>query len=606
MASQADIVAMMISALAVTEPDLDTSVGSVTRDILDAFAAAVSAQSLDSQLLTYQYDIYSKIGADLDSFVQLFGLSRHPATLATGTVTFARQVATDIITLPPATQVGSADGSVTVQTITAAVLEPGQLTVTVPVQAVVAGPGGNSAAKTLTVLQTPIAEITSVSNLNPLTGGTNQEPDSQLQRRWVDTVFRNMAGTEQMFLGIALNDPDCTVANVVGSATRRTEQLQISGGQAASTVVDAKYVYPSGQVAGRNIDSGDVAAPGLQYTWDYNTIPPVVAAIDRSYFPEGQVIDLSFLYMVTASRNNADQGIFGRVDVWCQGQRAKAASQSVAFNNRFTFQSSPSSSYYNGSFVRPDGTSPVIGNIFIPLAFGPILTMPSTLVINGVTYGIADSANPLGTISGGIHYAYQIVHRSGAFGWSPYSDFGLEWQDSMQPVTNAPVVISEDYTYNDVPLAIQKSIESWRLAGIDVLAHQGLQAFLQFSLAIIYDPSISQTVTQAAIATSLSGYLSGLGFNSRVYPSSVLQVVENTPGVIASRFLTGADYRTWNPSAPNNFNVGVQQVINGVVVKSYVDSSGNPVDADFGDDTIPVFGGTILVTKSANTLGAFA
>jgi uncharacterized phage protein gp47/JayE len=606
MASQADIVSQMIASLAASEPDLDTSVGSVTRKILDAFAASISGAALDSQMLAYQYDINSMTGAALDSFVQLFGMSRFPAARATGTVTFTRGTATDVVTIPVGSQVATADGSIVVQTLTAGILEPAALSVTVPVQSVVSGPAGNVPAGSLTQLMTPVSEVTLVTNISALTGGANQETDTQLQARFKATVFKNMAGTSQMFLGIALNDPDCTAANVVDGATRRREQLQVASGQAVSTVSDAQYTYPSGQVVGRSIDSGDVAAPGIQYTWNSTANPPIVQVIDTAYFPAGELIDVSFLYMDRASRNSPAAGIYSRVDLWCAGQRAVPAAATIKFSNAITFQASPTSNWYVGSFVRPDGTSPETGNTFMPLPYGPIITVPPVMVINGVTYGLATLANPMGSTANGVSYAYQIVHRAGAYGWSPYSDFGLEWEDSPSPANGVAVVISEDYTFNDVPAAIQTALENWRLAGTDVLAHQGVQLALQFSLAVIYDPTISQSVTQAAINSALSAYLAGLGFNSRLYPSSVLQVVENTTGVIASRFLTGADYPGYNSAAPDNYNTGIQKVYGGIVTASYVDTGGNPTDIEFGDDTLPVFGGTVLVTKAANTMGSFA
>lgn len=605
MASQSDIVSQIQAALAVSEPDLDTSVGSVTRKIIDAVAASISGASVDSQMLSYQYDVNSMMGAALDAFVQLFGMSRYPAVRATGTVTFSRTTGTDTVTVPINTQVSSADGGTVVQTLTAGVLSQSALTVTVPVQAVVAGPAGNVAAGALTNLMQPVSEITAVTNINALSGGANQETDSQLQARWKATVFKNMAGTSQMFLGIALNDPDCTAANVVDAATRRREQLQISGGKAVSTVSDAQYVYPSGQVVGRNIDAGDVAAPGIQYTWNYSAIPPQIIAIDTSYFSEGQLIDLSFLYMDVASRNNVAQGVYTRVDVWCQGQRAVSAVTTVPFSNAILFSNSSSSSYWAGGFQRPDGGQPTVGNIFVPLPYGPILSLPSTLVINGITYGLASAANPLGTVKNGVTYAYQIIHRAGANGWSPYSDFGIEWLAQSNPSNGTPVVISNGYTYNDVPRAIQRNFETWRLAGQDVQAHQGVQVFLRFNLAVIYDPSITVSVTQQAIQQALSAYLTGLGFNSRIYPSSVLNTVENTPGVIACRFLTGADYVGYNGNTPDNYNVGIQSLFDGVPSASYVDIAGNPVNIEFGDDTVPVFGDAQLVTKAANTIGTF-
>jgi uncharacterized phage protein gp47/JayE len=607
-ASQADITSQIVAALAVSEPDLDTSVGSVTRKIIDAVAASISGASVDSQMLAYQYDINSMMGAALDNFVQLFGMSRYPATRATGTVTFSRTTGTDTVSVPINTQVASADGSTVVQTLVAGVLSSSALSVTLPVQSVLAGPQGNVPAGQLTNLLAPVSEITAVTNINALSGGANQETDTQLQARWKATVFKNMAGTSQMFLGIALNDPDCTAANVVDSATRRREQLQIAGGQAVSTVSDAQYIYPAGQVAGRDIDNGDVAAPGVQYTWDYTANPPEVQVIDHSYFPEGQLIELSFLYMDDASRNNPAQGIYTRVDVWCQGSRAVQAASTIPFSTAVPFSASPASTWYAGSFINPDGTPPSVGNYFLALPYGPILALPATIVVGGTTFGLATAANPMGTVKGGITYAYQIVHRTGANGWSPYSDFGLEWNAGTLPIGfsgGPPIVVSSGYTYNDVPLAIQQQFESWRLAGTDVQAHQGIQAELRFSLAVVYDTSITISVTQQAISDALSSYLSQLGFNSLLYPSSVIKVVENVPGVIASRFLVGADYSSYHPAVPNDFHVGIQQIFNGAAVKSYVDTGGNPTNIEFGDDTVPVFGDTQLVTKAANTIGVF-
>jgi len=545
-------------------------------------------------------------GAALDSFVQQFGMTRYPALRSTGVVTFARGTATDVVTIPVGCQVGSVDGTVVAQTLTAAVLNPADLSVSVPVQSVTAGPGGNAAAGTMTQILTPVSEITSATNVNALSGGANQETDSQLQARFSATAFKNMAGTSQMFLGIATNDPDCTAANVLDGATRFREQLQVAGGQAVSTVTDAQYVYPYGEVVGQDIDNGDVAAPGVQYTWDYEALPPAVQVIDSSYFPAGQLIDVSYLYMDEFSRNSPASGIYSRVDVWCAGSRPVAAAATVKYTAATTFSSSAQSNWYSGSFVRPDGSQPAPGNVFIALPYGPILTLPATLVLGGVTYGLASAQYPLGTVSGGVTYAYQIAHRTGAYGWSPYSDFGVEWLASAQPASGTSVTISEDYTYNDVPYAIQQNLETWRLAGTDVQAHQGVVVSLQFSLAVVYDPSVTQSVTQAAINTSLQTYLSQLGFNSRVYPSSVIQAVEGTPGVLASRFLTGADYPSWAPTAPDDFNVGIQQVYDGVVVASYVDSGGNPTDVSLGAAQLPSFGGTVLVTKANNTIGSFA
>lgn len=606
MTTQADVSSQLIQMLQVTIPDLDTSIGSVSRKMIDAFAAQVASASVDTHLLTYQYSIYSHTGAGLDAFVQLFGMSRMPAARASGTVTFSRQTSADTVTVPVNTQVATADGSVVVQTLTTAVLVPGALSASVPVQAVTAGPAGNVAAGTLTQLLNPVAEVTSAANLSPLTGGAVQETDSQLQARYVKTVFKSMAGTDAMFLGIALNNPSCNAANVIGSASVWDEQLQVVTGGATSTITSAQYVYPSGQVAGNDIDGGSVAVAGLQYAWNYSTVPPSITVLDSSYFPNGDIFELRYKYLDTWSRNIPSESILNRVDIWCAGSLPLPAAQTLAWITPPSFSSAPADPHYTGLFIRPDGTAPAAGNYFLPLSFVPILTMDPVITVGSTQYGLATAANQLGTVSGNVSYAYQIVHQNNAFGWGPYSPAGLEWFAGMAPPARSIITLGSNYTFNAVPLQVQQAVDNWRLAAQDVLAHQALTALLRVSLAIIFDPNITTSVTVAAVQTALSSWLSGLGFSATIYPSSVIQQVENVPGVIAARFLVGSDVTGWNPSNPNASAVGIQQVnATGAVTSSYVDANGNPVDIVLSAAQIPAFASLVYTVKAGNSFGAF-
>ena len=83
----------IIQALAVTEPALDTTIGSPMRSIIDAFAESLSEQTADQYLLSYLYTINSMSGANLTGFVQTFGFVRLPAVRATGYVTLSRTTA---------------------------------------------------------------------------------------------------------------------------------------------------------------------------------------------------------------------------------------------------------------------------------------------------------------------------------------------------------------------------------------------------------------------------------------------------------------------------------------------------------------------------------
>jgi hypothetical protein len=440
MASQGEIVSQMRKGLGITEPDLDTSTGSVTRKIIDVVGEAIADAYIDQHLLTYSYDIDSKTEGDLDAFVQLFGLSRIPAKRAVGTVTFSRTGAADkLIAIPINFQLtNSGDPAVTVQTISAAIMNIGELSVNVPVQAISAGPDGNIPPGTMYPLQ-PLENIATVINAAALTGGAGQETDTELRERWKKTVFRNMAGTEAMFLGIALNDPDCGAANVIGASKRRREQLQVSSGAATSTVSQAAYTYGGNQIVGKNLEGGDISLPGVDYTWNIGVNPPRVDVLSSVALPDGTLIDVEFDYVSKASRNDVANKITDRIDVWCAGTRVLDAAQTVVFRNTITFNTTPGDKYYRLSHVRPDGSNPTAANVFIPLAYGPIVTVPGTIVIGGTTYGLATAANALGTVSGGVTYAYQIVHDDTAFGYGVNSLFGLEWNAANLPAIATPV-----------------------------------------------------------------------------------------------------------------------------------------------------------------------
>lgn len=610
MLSPADIASKIRSELSLTDPELDTSVGSPTRKIIDAVSESISEAYFEQHLLSYQYDVDSKTDADLDAFCQLFGLARLAAKRATGTVIFTRTVGgstTTTVFLPVSTEVRavSTDPPESVITVTPAVMGPGVLSVEVPVQAIDAGPVGNLPANSLSVIITPVDGVGTVTNVSPITGGMGQETDLELRDRFKRTVFRNMAGTEQMYLGVALDDPDCFSATVLGASKRRREQVQIASGVAVSQVQDAIFIYDSPVAVGEDIDNGDVFLRDFDWSWDTAVNPPRVVVLNATAMPNGTLVDLDFEYSPLASRNDPSNGITNRVDVWVGGQRAVEATQSVVFSNGTLFTGSSSSRFYNLKFVRPDDTHPAVANVFVPLAFGPIISVPTTLVIAGTTYGIATAAHPLGTTVGSTKIAYQVVHDDSATGYSSDSLFGLEWSvaSGYLPANNSVFSISQDYTYNQLISSIQGAVDNWRLVGVDAKAHQAKAFGLRFSLAVMYDRSVSSSVTNSGIDAAIASYLAKVGFDSVVQVSDVLQAVHNVSGVDAVRFLHGADYSGYNPATPNAYAVGIQKVVAGAVTASYVDSPGGfATDVLFGDNELPTFDSAVKVAKAQNTM----
>ena len=76
MPTTSDYVDRVRRVLAGTEPELDTSVGSVVRKISDAYAQVLATATADQKMLSYLFDLNSKSGSDLDDFALNFSIVR--------------------------------------------------------------------------------------------------------------------------------------------------------------------------------------------------------------------------------------------------------------------------------------------------------------------------------------------------------------------------------------------------------------------------------------------------------------------------------------------------------------------------------------------------
>jgi len=603
MASITEIVANIRANLAQSDPELDTNTGSVTRKIIDAVAESISEAYIDSHMQQYQYDIDSKVGSDLDAFCALFGIYRLAARRGSGSVTFTRTgAATATAFIPVNTQVNSnTSPSQGFLTLTGAIMAPGVTSVTVPVQAIIAGPDGNVGPGLVTRISSPLAGISGVTNTEALTGGAIQEGDEDLRNRFRQTVFRSLAGTEQMYLGIALNDIDCTAANVIGASKRRREQLQIDTGEAVSTVTDAAYVFSTHVFVGEDIDAGEIFQRGYDYDWDTTVNPPKVTVVNEDAMTEGMLIEVDFEYTPTSSRNDPENGEVHRVDVWCAGSRPTTAMQSLIFRQNRRFNEDDTSPRYRFNFIGEDGTNPADDAVFIPLAYGPIISVPDVLTIDGDTYGRIGSG---ASVDHPDHY--RIVHEDSPNGWSSTSMFGLEFSESVLPTNGSAFVVGEndEYVYNEIPTAVQDGIDRWRLVGIDARAHAAKVLNLKFNFCIMYDRGVLASTVNENIDTALSTFISRLGIGGTLQTSDVLRTVSNVPGVDAVRFRSGPeDVPGWVYANRNDEDVAIQLLVEDVVVETYVNTAGWAQDLFFGDDEFPEFAEATKELKAANTFG---
>lgn len=195
---------------------IDFTIGSVLRAMVEANAGVVLwLQGLILQLLATTRAATSS-GADLDSFVEDFGMTRLPAVAASGSVTFSRFTPTNSAFIPVGTQVQTSDQ--TPETFTVGIdttnayysaalggytIPANIASATVPVTAAVAGSGGNVLAGQCNVLTQSIPYVDTVTNAGALTNGQDEETDAALRIRFVAFMF-SLAKATKGAIGAAI------------------------------------------------------------------------------------------------------------------------------------------------------------------------------------------------------------------------------------------------------------------------------------------------------------------------------------------------------------------------------------------------------------------
>lgn len=177
---------------------LDFSRGTVFRALAEAFASVgMWLQGLVLRVLAATRAATSR-GADLDSWMADFFLTRVRAAFSNGEVTFARFTPTLAALIPVKATVRTRDNTWTFQVVAdrshsawseeqqGYVLGAGVATLTVPVVALTPGAGGNAAAGSVTLMSSPIPGVDTVTNAEAMVGGTEAETDEAFRQRFRD------------------------------------------------------------------------------------------------------------------------------------------------------------------------------------------------------------------------------------------------------------------------------------------------------------------------------------------------------------------------------------------------------------------------------------
>ena len=162
------------------------SVGSTIRAVYEANAGVALWMQWLVVLVAQQTRLATSNGTDVDTFGADFAFTRLPATYAGGLAVFARATAGQAAVVPVGTTVLTADRSQAFVVIGTGPypLPAAALAVTVPVQAVLPGPGGNIQGGTLGLVGSALPGIDTVSNPAGFAGGVAAESDNAFRMRF--------------------------------------------------------------------------------------------------------------------------------------------------------------------------------------------------------------------------------------------------------------------------------------------------------------------------------------------------------------------------------------------------------------------------------------
>lgn len=614
-ATSAQISAQIIAQLRMLDPSVSAEIGTPERKIIDSVSQGLSDAQIDLDGLSAALDIDSKYGAALDRFFAIFGFARQGATYAKGYVNLGRLSASNLdITIPMGNRVrayvdngSSGVTSVDFATLFDAILPAGQTSVLVPIQALVTGAIGNVAAFDITeIVGTTLNGITEVFNDASTTGGADQEDDDQFKVRFKNTVFRNLAGTEDQYLALAIATTYSTKANVVGPQSVYREYIQVPstddsiGGNGdtgeysttLSTIPYAKeiwtnvppfisngtdvgsYFYRQGVDFDFNLIASQKNRGDAYRVYQDNPDDEIDPTSDEAderpsvtftnvYTGSNTLIDsirpddivlLEYRYLSKASRNSLVNNVTNAVDVFVDGGNLVSASTVISRPNSIsTFVDNPTSLYHIENYRRigqPE-RRPDTGNVLVPLYWQPTYDVPNVLIVSDVSYykdihywAVEDISNIGGTIRSRSGIEFSTKERGQREGDSgTIEEFtGPIIIDGTEDTDGVAAVEIDNYVYDKNIADLQTSLESSKQVTTDVLAHKARSRYLKCDFAIMYTNGIPDSSTNNQISSAIDSYLKSLFFGSAVQLSDIIQVAHS---------LSGVDNIRWSSDLPD-------------------------------------------------------
>ena len=205
---------------------LDLTIGSILRAVVESVADVSSWLTGLGLAVAALTRAATSTGADLDTFMADYGLTRLPADPSVGALTFSRFSTGLQAVVPVGALAQSADGSlqfqVTLDTTNAAysataggyVAPVGTASVSVPATCLTAGAAGNVVAGAVSVIVQALPGVDTVTNPLPFASGADAESDAALRVRF-PAYLGSLGKATPTAIGFALSELGPTVSYAI-------------------------------------------------------------------------------------------------------------------------------------------------------------------------------------------------------------------------------------------------------------------------------------------------------------------------------------------------------------------------------------------------------
>ncbi len=346
-----------------TRNGLSLELGTPERKIVDAVAESISEAYVDQYLVGSLMDLDSKAGLELEQWVGIFGFGRLQGRRATGTVQIelSNSNAMDI-SIPSGSPfytrqaLPSSGSPLFFQSTQAISIPTGSQIAEVPVECTVVGAAGNIRPDSIVFIG-DIMGATSVTNLQAFTGGMDVETDDELRQRFKDTFLRNVAGTEDFYLGLCYQNKNISKAACFGPIKKYATQVAAGPGidLASYTTQDVKYAWPGDGHVHAFHDLGQDTESFYQINQDFTWLAgpePVFTWLPTGDIPEGEIVDLEFEYTTRSSRNDPVLGISNKVDIFVNGTDPHVVTERAVIDNAVRITNTAGDRLHRTNFTR--------------------------------------------------------------------------------------------------------------------------------------------------------------------------------------------------------------------------------------------------------------